>query len=142
MTNTSWAWGGRCWPIGIFCLLALLAACSVDDSVDIPPTSGAIPELPTHEYTAEDGVPSGDVLGILHVDGGCVTLSLEQETYLLIWPAGYVLEGQRILNEVGQLVGESGTEIRLGGGEAGGFEVPANVPDCGETGYWFVVPLG
>jgi len=141
MTNTSWT-GGRRWQIGVFCLFALLAACSVDDSVDIPPTSGAIPELPTHEYTAEEGVPSGDVFGTLHVEGGCATLSVGPETYLLIWPSGYVLEDQRILNEAGQLVGEDGTETRLGGGEAGGFEVPDDVPDCGETGYWFVVPLG
>ena len=72
--------------------------------------------LPTHRVG--QGGPGGSQAGTIEAIGACLYLAFDPDArWVVVWPEGYELQGDTVLDQGGQLVARFGDAITLGGGE-------------------------
>lgn len=121
---------------------------------DVPPSQSVDDAVffPTHGYTPQTGIPTGDVAGNLALEDGCLWILAEDGTPLLaLWPNDFRLEaeqGRLIVSGRGRSV-PLGGRIHAGGGEYAEHQVAfveqqinADIPDtCRGRGFWLIGEL-
>ena len=136
-------------------LLALIGAACGDSAKVVPQGEFSI-FFPTVPRSSE--YPAGEIQGTPEERDACLFVTTESDRWLLLWPKGYrpLWDGARlrVFDENGDLVGQAGASIRLGGGEMRPREVGGataaerraseltglDMPDrCGNL-YWLVSP--
>jgi hypothetical protein len=107
--------------------------------------------LPTHDSISRgQDVPAGLVDGVLLLRGDCVYLQSEAAQMVIIWPAGYTLLGNQIL-EGGNPIAQMGQPLVVFGGSfdpehyrrvrsiIGGSAI---APECETEIYWLATGVG
>jgi len=65
--------------------------------------------------------------GVLEEQAGCLFVTVDGDSWLLLWPEGYtarVADGHLdVLDESGEVVGRVGEPLRVGGGETNPVEI-------------------
>ena len=105
-----------------------------------------------------DAYPAALMEGVLEEQAGCLFVTVDGDSWLLLWPEGYtarVADGHLdVLDESGEVVGRVGEPLRVGGGETNPVEIGGaaaaerraseltglDIPErCGDL-YWLVSP--
>ena len=136
-------------PISIMAFMILsLLACNLPFATEHDTTE---PEIAFPRQQATDGereVMEAQLFGLLVLDGSCLRVTTENESYLIIWPPGYALhidnESIAILDASGTPAVSLGQQVYISGGEVPLSEnaiASANVEGLADSGcagpYWF-----
>ena len=132
----------------IFLIILSLLACNLPFATQ---TDSAQPEIAFPSQQATEGereVMEAQLFGLLVLEGSCLRVTAENESYLIIWPPGYTLhmdnESITILDASGMPAVSLGQQVYISGGEiplADNTIAAANIDGLADSGcagpYWF-----